>query len=174
MTDFLDAQEIGKAHLVGHSLGGAVALCLALDHADWVASATLVCSAGLGPEINMEYIDGFMQAKAKALEPVLAMLVADPDMVSRRDDRGRLFKRLDGVEAALNRIIHDNFAGGRQTLELTPRLGEPQRPGAGGSGAGRTGSFQGHAESLLANVPVRASVTPATWSIWRRPPRSTS
>ena len=36
VTDFLDAQEIGTAHLVGHSLGGAVALDLALDHAERV------------------------------------------------------------------------------------------------------------------------------------------
>jgi pyruvate dehydrogenase E2 component (dihydrolipoamide acetyltransferase) len=126
VVDFLDAKNVGKAHLVGHSLGGAVALDLALNHADRVASATLVCSAGLGPEINMAYIDGFMQAKRrKQLEPVLAMLVADPDMVSREMIEDVLkFKRLDGVEAALNRIIDDNFAGGRQALDLTSRLGD--------------------------------------------------
>jgi pyruvate dehydrogenase E2 component (dihydrolipoamide acetyltransferase) len=130
VVDFLDAKNVGKAHLVGHSLGGAVALDLALNHADRVASATLVCSAGLGPEINMAYIDGFMQAKRrKQLEPVLAMLVADPDMVSREMIEDVLkFKRLDGVEAALNRIIDDNFGGGRQALDLTSRLGELNVP----------------------------------------------
>ncbi|MEM7026485.1 MAG: acetoin dehydrogenase dihydrolipoyllysine-residue acetyltransferase subunit, partial [Pseudomonadota bacterium] len=113
VVDFMDAKGIGKAHLVGHSLGGAVALDLALNHADRVASATLVCSAALGPEINMSYIDGFMQAKRrKQLQPVLAMLVADPSMVSRDMIEDVLkFKRLDGVEAALNRIIDDTFAG---------------------------------------------------------------
>ncbi|HSA79472.1 MAG TPA: acetoin dehydrogenase dihydrolipoyllysine-residue acetyltransferase subunit [Geminicoccaceae bacterium] len=130
VVDFLDAKDVGRAHLVGHSLGGAVALDLALNHADRVASATLVCSAGLGPEINMAYIDGFMQAKRrKQLEPVLAMLVADPGMVSREMIEDVLkFKRLDGVEAALNRIIDDNFAGGRQALDLTSRLGELTLP----------------------------------------------
>jgi pyruvate dehydrogenase E2 component (dihydrolipoamide acetyltransferase) len=34
------------------------------------------------------------------------------------------YKRLDGVEAALNRIAGDAFAGGRQALELTGRLRE--------------------------------------------------
>ena len=74
----------------------------------------------------MEYIDGFMQAKRrKQLQPVLAMLVADPEMVSREMIEDVLkFKRLDGVEAALNRIIDDTFAGGRQSLQLTDRLGE--------------------------------------------------
>ena len=126
VVDFLDAKEVTRAHVVGHSLGGAVALDLALNHAGRVASATLICSAGLGPEINMAYIDGFMQAKRrKQLQPVLEMLVADPAMISREMIEDVLkFKRLDGVEAALNRIIDDTFAGGQQALELTGRLGE--------------------------------------------------
>jgi len=156
VVDFLDAKNVGKAHLVGHSLGGAVALDLALNHADRVASATLVCSAGLGPEINMAYIDGFMQAKRrKQLEPVLAMLVADPDMVSREMIEDVLkFKRLDGVEAALNRIIDDNFAGGRQALELTSRLGELTVPVQVIWGRQDQIIPASHAEGLPASVPV--------------------
>ena len=126
VVDFMDAKGIAKAHLVGHSLGGAIALDLALNHSDRVASATAICSAGLGPEINMAYIDGFMAAKRrKQLQPVLEMLVADPAMVSHEMIEDVLkFKRLDGVEAALNRIIDDTFAGGQQALQLTGRLGE--------------------------------------------------
>jgi pyruvate dehydrogenase E2 component (dihydrolipoamide acetyltransferase) len=101
-------------------------LDLALNHADRVASVTAICSAGLGPEIDMAYIDGFMAAKRrKQLQPVLEMLVADPAMVSREMIEDVLrFKRLDGAEAALNRIVDDTFAGGRQTLQLTGRLAE--------------------------------------------------
>jgi pyruvate dehydrogenase E2 component (dihydrolipoamide acetyltransferase) len=156
VVDFLDAKNVGKAHLVGHSLGGAVALDLALNHADRVASATLVCSAGLGPEINMAYIDGFMQAKRrKQLEPVLAMLVADPDMVSREMIEDVLkFKRLDGVEAALNRIIDDNFGGGRQALDLTSRLGELTVPVQVIWGRQDQIIPASHAEGLPATVPV--------------------
>jgi pyruvate dehydrogenase E2 component (dihydrolipoamide acetyltransferase) len=123
---FMDAKGIDRAHLVGHSLGAAIALDLALNHADRVASATAICSAGLGPDINMTYIDGFMQAtRRKQLRPVLEMLVADPEMVSREMIEEVLkFKRLDGVDAALNRIIEDCFAGGRQALDLSGRLSE--------------------------------------------------
>jgi pyruvate dehydrogenase E2 component (dihydrolipoamide acetyltransferase) len=126
VVDFMDAKGIAKAHLVGHSLGGAIALDLALNHPDRVASVTAICSAGLGPEIDMAYIDGFMAAKRrKQLQPVLEMLVADPAMVSREMIEDVLrFKRLDGAEAALNRIVDDTFAGGRQALQLTNRLGE--------------------------------------------------
>jgi pyruvate dehydrogenase E2 component (dihydrolipoamide acetyltransferase) len=130
VVDFMDAKGIAKAHLVGHSLGGAIALDLALNHADRVASVTAICSAGLGPEINMAYIDGFMAAKRrKQLQPVLEMLVADPAMVSHEMIEDVLkFKRLDGVEAALNRIIDDTFAGGEQALQLTGKLGELGAP----------------------------------------------
>jgi pyruvate dehydrogenase E2 component (dihydrolipoamide acetyltransferase) len=130
VLDFMDAQRIGGAHLVGHSLGGAVALDLALNHPDRVRSVTAICSGGLGPEINMAYIDSFMAAKRrKQLQPVLEMLVADPEMVSREMIEDVLkFKRLDGVETALNRIIEGAFAGGRQALQLTGRLGELSVP----------------------------------------------
>ncbi len=48
------------------------------------------------------------------------MLVANPDMVSREMIEDVLkFKRLDGVEAALNRIIADTFPGGKQALVVT-------------------------------------------------------
>jgi pyruvate dehydrogenase E2 component (dihydrolipoamide acetyltransferase) len=156
VIDFLDAKEIARAHLVGHSLGGAIALDLALNHPDRVASATLVCSAGLGPEINMAYIDGFMQAKRrKQLQPLLEMLVADPAMVSREMIEDVLkFKRLDGVEAALNRIIDDSFAGGRQALQLTSRLGELRLPVQVIWGRQDQIIPATHAEGLPATVPV--------------------
>jgi pyruvate dehydrogenase E2 component (dihydrolipoamide acetyltransferase) len=156
VIDFMDAKAIAKAHLVGHSLGGAIALDLALDHAERVASATLICSAALGPEINMAYIDGFMQAKRrKQLQPVLEMLVADPAMVSRDMIEDVLkYKRLDGVDAALNRIASDSFAGGRQALELTSRLGELAVPVQVIWGKDDQILPVRHAEGLPAGVPV--------------------
>ncbi len=156
VVDFLDAKGITRAHLVGHSLGGAIALDLAFNHAERVASATLVCSAGLGPEINMAYIDGFMQAKRrKQLQPVLELLVADPAMISREMIEDVLkFKRLDGVEAALNRIIDDTFAGGQQALELTGRLGELTVPLQVIWGREDRIIPAGHAEGLPANIKV--------------------
>jgi pyruvate dehydrogenase E2 component (dihydrolipoamide acetyltransferase) len=156
VIDFMDAKAIAKAHLVGHSLGGAVALDLALNHPERVASATLVCSAALGPEINMAYIDGFMQAKRrKQLQPVLEMLVADPATVSRDMIEDVLkYKRLDGVEAALNRIADDTFAGGRQALELSGRLGELTVPVQVIWGKEDRILPVSHAEGLPASVPV--------------------
>jgi pyruvate dehydrogenase E2 component (dihydrolipoamide acetyltransferase) len=156
VVEFMDAKGIEKTHLVGHSLGGAIALDLALNHADRVASATAICSAGLGPDINMDYIDGFIQAKRrKQLEPVLQMLVADPEMVSREMIEDVLkFKRLDGVDVALNRIIEGCFAGGRQALDLTARLAELTVPTQIIWGRKDRIIPAAHAEGLPATIPV--------------------
>jgi pyruvate dehydrogenase E2 component (dihydrolipoamide acetyltransferase) len=127
---FMQARDIAKAHLVGHSMGGAVALALATGHPDKVASATLVCPAGLGPEIAMDYIDGFIGAsRRKKLEPVLQMLVANPDLVTGEMIEDVLkYKRLDGVDAALRTLRDAIFPGGKQGLVFKDRLAEVQVP----------------------------------------------
>ena len=63
-----NALGVERAHLVGHSLGGAIAMEVARQAKARVKSLTLICSAGLGPDINMEYIDGFI-ASASLSEP---------------------------------------------------------------------------------------------------------
>jgi pyruvate dehydrogenase E2 component (dihydrolipoamide acetyltransferase) len=127
---FMDALGVRNAAFVGHSLGGAVSLDMALNHPERVQSATLICPAGLGPEISMEYIDGFMStSRARKLRPILEMLVADPKLVTNEMVEDVLkFKRLDGVDAALNTIANAAFAGGRQALQLTGKLGQLKVP----------------------------------------------
>lgn len=48
----LAARGIGRAHFVGHSMGGAVATLAALAEPERVASLTLLAPGGYGPEIN--------------------------------------------------------------------------------------------------------------------------
>jgi pyruvate dehydrogenase E2 component (dihydrolipoamide acetyltransferase) len=49
---FLDQLEVERVHLIGHSMGGAIAARLATRPPARVASLALVNSAGLGGEIN--------------------------------------------------------------------------------------------------------------------------
>ena len=120
----LAALGVERFHVVGHSLGGAVGLQLALDEPKRVASVTLVCSAGLGSEINSDYIEGFIRAdKRKDMKATVETLFADTSFVSRDmvDDLLK-YKRLDGVLPALRAIADAVFAGGKQAAVLTGRL----------------------------------------------------
>ncbi len=73
----VQAAQLGKIHLAGHSLGAAVAAALA-DESD-ARSLTLISPAGLGPKINGDYVDGFLSANTEAaLKIWLDMLVHNP------------------------------------------------------------------------------------------------
>ena len=120
VTQLLDHLAIDKAHLVGHSMGGLVAGQTALEHPARVASLTLIASAGLGEDINAEYIDGFVSAASrKQLKPVLKHLFADASLVNRAmvDDLLK-YKRLDGVQDFLQALKAALFADGRQAASI--------------------------------------------------------
>jgi pyruvate dehydrogenase E2 component (dihydrolipoamide acetyltransferase) len=85
---------------------------------------TLIAAAGLGPEINGAFIDGFVRAgRRREAQEVLALLVHDPAMVSRAMVEDVLrYKRLDGVAAALETMARAWFPDARQALDLRPAL----------------------------------------------------
>jgi len=123
---FMDVLDVEQAHLVGHSMGGAIAAQLALDHPRRVASVALIGAAGLGPEINARYAEDFVAAPSRReLKPVLAQLFANPELVSRQmvDDVLK-YKRLDGVGELLGALSRGVFDDGRQAEQPGLRLGE--------------------------------------------------
>jgi pyruvate dehydrogenase E2 component (dihydrolipoamide acetyltransferase) len=116
VAGFMDAMGIEKAHIFGHSMGGAVAGSLAISHPERVQSVALIASAGLGEEINGDYIEGFIAAnRRKEMKNILGLLFADPNLVNRQlvNDVIR-FKRLDGVDEALRKTADKLFPGGKQ------------------------------------------------------------
>jgi pyruvate dehydrogenase E2 component (dihydrolipoamide acetyltransferase) len=127
---YMDAAGIARAHLVGHSLGGAIAVEIALAEPERVTALTLVAPAGFGAEIAGDFIAGFIaETRSRKLRPVLEMLVANPDMVSADMVEDVLkFKRLDGATAALNAVAEANFAGSSQKLSLRDRLKDVSVP----------------------------------------------
>jgi pimeloyl-ACP methyl ester carboxylesterase len=66
---FLDALGIGRATLVGNSLGGLVALRLALSEPARVTSLVLVDSAGLGRAVNPAFISVNVPGLGEAAMP---------------------------------------------------------------------------------------------------------
>src|SRR6516164_9654290 len=133
----LDALSVERVHLIGHSMGGAVAALLALRRGERVASLTLRAS------------------RRREATEVLNLLVYDPALVSRTMVEDVLrYKRLDGVTAALTRIAEACFADGRQSLDIAAEIAALPLPVQIIWGREDRIIPVSHAEALAARLPV--------------------
>jgi pyruvate dehydrogenase E2 component (dihydrolipoamide acetyltransferase) len=124
VTGVLDALGADRAHLVGHSMGGAVALAVAASAPGRIASLTLIAPSGFGPQINAGYLRGFADAQTRReLKPVVGQLFADESLVTRQvvDDL-LAYKRLDGVDEALHTLLGLLLDGDAQAADSTAAL----------------------------------------------------
>ncbi len=84
VAQVIDAAGLTRLNLVGHSLGGAVALRLAQDRPDLVGSLALIAPAGLGQGVDAGFLDGYPElddpAQATAL---MQRLVVQPRLIGR-------------------------------------------------------------------------------------------
>ncbi|MEM9196665.1 MAG: alpha/beta fold hydrolase, partial [Pseudomonadota bacterium] len=119
-----DALDLDAVHLVGHSLGGALALALADTRPRQIASLTLLCPAGLGPDINGPVLDGICRAsRPDSLAPWLRQLVADPETLSWGYVRAAAAARADAeLRAAQAQLASVLFPDGTQAFDLTAAL----------------------------------------------------
>ena len=120
----LDAVGSDRAHLVGHSLGGAVVLAAAARSPGRIASLTLFAPAGFGPSINAGYVRGFAAAQTRReLKPLVGQLFADERLVTRQvvDDL-LAYKRLDGVAVALAVLAETLLDGDEQRIDSAATL----------------------------------------------------
>jgi pyruvate dehydrogenase E2 component (dihydrolipoamide acetyltransferase) len=152
----LNALGMERLHLVGHSMGGGIAISFALREPERVATLTLISSALLGPEINAAFIDGFVRAarRREAIE-VLNLLVNDPALVSRTMIEDVLrYKRLDGVPEALAAFAEEWFPGGRQRGALSDAVAMLKLPVQIIWGRQDRIIPVAHAEALAPRLPV--------------------
>ena len=116
-----DALGVDGEHLVGHSLGGAVALAVADRRPKAVRPLALLCPAGLGPEINGAAVRGIAAAsKPESLAPWLKLLAADPDRIDGSYLRAATAARGNpALRAAQAEFAETLFPDGVQRFDLT-------------------------------------------------------
>ena len=126
----LDEIGANKAHLVGHSLGAAVAFQTLAKHPERVASIAGLAPAGLGPDVNGQFIEGFIAAeKRKDVKSTLQHLFANADLVSAQMIEGvQRFKRLEGAREALRTIADKNLPSGKQAANFRELAGQSKVP----------------------------------------------
>ncbi|QYZ69544.1 acetoin dehydrogenase dihydrolipoyllysine-residue acetyltransferase subunit [Neotabrizicola shimadae] len=120
----------GPVHLLGHSLGGALALALADVRPRQIRTLSLIAPAGLGPEIDGDALNGIARASsADSLAPWLKRLTARPDGISHDFAKAAMLARLDpALRAAQQDLAHAIFPDGVQAFDLTAALERVSAP----------------------------------------------
>ena len=112
----LDALGIRRCHLVGHSMGGAIAALAALRRPELAASLTLVSPGGFGPQIDGDMLERFAKAVSESdLEQAMGGFFGPNNPIPRRFLReAALERRRVGVTAANLRLLSRIVREGRQ------------------------------------------------------------
>ena len=126
----LIGEGVSAAHLVGHSLGGAVAVALSRGASVKALSLMLIAPAGLGEETDTAFFEGFLQADTEAaLMPWLHMLVTDPAAQGSALARTTLRQRRERpLVAEQRRLAKAILQGGRQAIDVRGLFATPQAP----------------------------------------------
>jgi pyruvate dehydrogenase E2 component (dihydrolipoamide acetyltransferase) len=104
--------------MIGHSLGGGLALLLASNRPDLVASLSLIAPAGLGEGIDPTFLAEYPKLEnAEETEALLHRLVVRPRLIAKLLV-ARVLEQLQkpGARVALRKVA-DGLANGAQALE---------------------------------------------------------
>jgi pimeloyl-ACP methyl ester carboxylesterase len=132
VVEAFDAADFGPVHLVGHSLGGGVALALADIRPRRIASLTLIAPVGLGPEMDAGVLAGIARAsRAESLAPWLKRLTARPETIGWDFVKSAMLSRLDpALRAVQAEMAETLFPDGVPAFDLTAALDRLEAPTA--------------------------------------------
>ncbi len=132
LVEAFDRTGVDHVHLLGHSLGGAVALALADIRPRQIASLTLIAPAGLGADIDGAALTGIARAsRVESLTPWLKRLSASPDFITDDFAKAAMLPRQDPAMRAAQIAMADAlFPDGVQGFDLTAALSRITAPTA--------------------------------------------
>jgi pimeloyl-ACP methyl ester carboxylesterase len=131
VESFDDAtRDLGQVHLLGHSLGGALAAAIADIRPRRIASVSLIAPAGLGPEIDADTLRGITRAtRAESLAPWLRRLTASPAAITDDYVRAAMKLRQDpAFRAAQADMAEVLFPDGVQAFDLRAAFARLEAP----------------------------------------------
>jgi pyruvate dehydrogenase E2 component (dihydrolipoamide acetyltransferase) len=126
----IETLELAPAVIVGHSLGGAVALQLALERPKLVRALALVNSAGLGNEISDELLERINAEPSRdGARQLLELYFADRRFILERGiDDMYAARTAPGADAAVKATAAAAFSREGQKEVFVDRLGALEMP----------------------------------------------
>lgn len=143
---FLDAMELARAVVVGHSMGGAIALMLALDSPDRVAGLGLV-STGARLRVTPELLQATADPStfSAAVEVMADWSFGPGASPALRSEFGAGLRRLPAA------VVHGDFCA-CDAFDVRERLGEIRMPAAVVCGDADRSTPPRYSEFLQANI----------------------
>jgi pimeloyl-ACP methyl ester carboxylesterase len=127
LVRFLDEVADGPVELVGHSMGAVAAVRAALQAERKVSRLTLLAPAGLGSEIDVDFIQGMATAKtAGGVAHLLRRLTVRP--VSFTDAQLEALVSATGGSGRLLRLAETLCGDGRQRVDIVRDLDQLRIP----------------------------------------------
>jgi pimeloyl-ACP methyl ester carboxylesterase len=119
VLDTLLNEGLDSLHLIGHSLGSAVAAAVAAQSQLDIRSLMLLSPAGLGPDMNGAFISGFLRASSEAsLAPWVRELAFDDSSLGASFVSATLRARTDDLTRSQEQLASNLFPDGTQSFSI--------------------------------------------------------
>ncbi|MCC7022529.1 MAG: alpha/beta fold hydrolase [Thermomicrobiales bacterium] len=130
VAQVIEKLELSPAIVVGHSLGGAVALQLALERPKLLRGLVLVDSAGLGPEISDDLLDRVEATPSRdEARRLLELFFQNPRFILDRGiDELHAARSAPGADEAVKAIAAQAFSRSGQQVAFLDQLNRLEVP----------------------------------------------